>query len=58
MTMRTDIPAEAVSINGLYIEDAISGYTTIKTEGREAMPIRHNTYDVGTADGKRIKGST
>lgn len=57
MTMRTDIPAEAVSINGLFIEDAISGYTTIKTEGREGLPINLNTYDVGTANGERIKSS-
>ena len=57
MTMRTDIPEEAVSINGMFIEDAISGYTTIKTEGREALSINLNTYDVGTADGERIKSS-
>ena len=57
MTMRTDIPAEAVSINGLFIEDAISGYTTIKTSGREALSINLNTYDVGTADGERVKSS-
>lgn len=57
MTMRTDIPAEAVSINGLYIEDAIDGYMTIKTEGREGLPISLNTYDVGTADGERVKSS-
>lgn len=55
--MRTDIPAEAVSINGLYIEDAIAGYMTIKTEGREGLPLSLNTYDVGTADGERIKSS-
>ena len=57
MTMRTDIPQEAVSINGLFIEDAIEGYTTIKTEGREGLPINLNTYDVGTANGERIKSS-
>lgn len=55
MTMRTDIPAEAVSINGLYIEDAIDGYMTIKTEGREGLPLSLNTYEVGVADGERIK---
>ena len=57
MTMRTDIPEEAVSINGLYIEDAISGYTTIKTEGREGLPISLNTYDVGTANGEKVKST-
>lgn len=57
MTMRTDIPAEAVSINGLFIEDAIQGYTTIKTSGREGLPLSMNTYDVGTADGERVKSS-
>ena len=57
MTMRTDIPAEAVSINGMYIEDAIDGYTTIKTSGREALSVNLNTYDVGTADGERVKSS-
>ena len=57
MTMRTDIPTEAVSINGMYIEDAIDGYMTIKTEGREGLPLSLATYDVGTADGERIKSS-
>lgn len=54
---RIDLPLEAVSINGQYIEDAISGYKTIITSGREGLTAELNTYSVGSADGETVKGS-
>ena len=34
---RNDLTAEAVKINGIYIEDAITGFSTLTTTGREAL---------------------
>lgn len=45
---------EAVSINGQYIEEAIEGYRTLYTEGREALAFEINEQTVGTANGSRI----
>lgn len=55
--MRTDLPIEAVSIDGTFIEDAISGYTTITTKGRESLTPAIEAYDVSSADGETIKYS-
>lgn len=43
---RTDLTAEAVKINGIYLEDAITGFTTLTTTGREALTkeILTNSY--------------
>ena len=54
---RTDLPGEAVMINGQYIEDAIPGYTTIITSGREGVARELNTYSVGAADGETFKST-
>lgn len=54
---RTDLPIEAVKINGQYIEDVLPGYTTVITSGREGLPVELDTYSVGTADGEKLKGS-
>ena len=54
---RTDLPQEAVMINGQYIEDAIPGYYTIITSGREGLTAELNTYSVGAADGETFKSS-
>lgn len=50
------LPAEAVSINGTYLENIIDGYRTLYVKGRESLGINLNTYSVGTADGERVKG--
>ena len=50
------LPAEAVSINGTYLENVIDGYRTLYVKGRESLGINLNTYSVGTADGERVKG--
>lgn len=54
---RYDLPQEAVSINGQYIEDVLPGYKTVTTTGREGLTPELNTYTVGTADGETVKGS-
>lgn len=54
---RTDLPSEAVKINGQYIEDVLPGYYTITTSGREGLAPELDTYTVGVADGETVKGS-
>lgn len=49
------LPAEAVSINGMYIENIISGYQTLYTSGRETLAVNLDTLTVGSADGEVIK---
>lgn len=53
---RTNLPQEAVKINGQYIEDVLPGYYTITTSGREGLPAELSTYTVGVTDGETIKG--
>lgn len=52
---RSDLPIEAVSIDGAYIEDLIPGYKTITTTGREALTPEVESYTVGSSDGSTIK---
>ena len=52
---RSDLPIEAVSIDGSYIEDMIPGYKTITTTGREALTPEVESYTVGSSDGSTIK---
>lgn len=54
---RSDLKNEAVKIDGSYIEDSISGYTTLSSSGRESLPLELETYTVGTADGESFKYS-
>ena len=51
------LPAEAVSLNGTYLENIIKGYRTLYVKGRESLGIDLNTYSVGVADGEKVKGS-
>lgn len=51
----TPLPAEAVSINGTYLENIIDGYRTLYTSGRESLELELGTYSVGSADGEKIK---
>ena len=53
----TYLPAEAVSLNGTFLEEIIDGYRTLYVKGRESLKPELDTYGVGTADGERIKGS-
>ena len=49
------LPAEALKINGNYIENIISGYRTLNVSGRESLSPELNTYETGTRDGSRLK---
>jgi predicted phage tail component-like protein len=51
------LPAEAVSLNGTFLENIIQGYRTLYVKGRESLGIDLNTYSVGVADGEKVKGS-
>lgn len=53
----TYLPAEAVKINGEYLEDIITGYRTLYVGGRESLEPELDTYEVGTADGDRLKST-
>lgn len=52
---RTDLPIEAPSIDGQYIEDAIQGYKTIMTRGREALQPEITNYSSTLTDGEQVK---
>lgn len=43
---RNDLAADAVKINGLYLEDVITGFTTVNSSGRETLTkeITTNSY--------------
>lgn len=45
------LPAEAVSINGTFLEDLIDGYRTLYTSGRESLGKEFSSYDDTGADG-------
>lgn len=49
------LPAEAVSINGQYIENVLDGYRTLYTKGRESLGAELTTYSVGVSNGERFK---
>lgn len=51
------LPTEAVSIDGLYIEEAIPGYRTLYTKGRESLSKEITSYSVGSAHGERVKST-
>lgn len=47
----TDLPAEAMQVNGAYLENEISGYRTLYTEGRETLTTEISTIDSDYVDG-------
>lgn len=49
------LPSEALKINGVYIENEITGYRTLYTSGREALSAEIETYETGIKDGSKIK---
>lgn len=49
------LPAEALQINGEYIENLIPGYRTLGTTGREALSPELNYYETGIRDGSIMK---
>ena len=49
------LPAEALQLNGEYIENIIDGYRTLQVSGREALSQELESYEVGIRDGSRLK---
>lgn len=49
------LPAEALQINGEYIENLIDGYRTLSVSGREALGAELDTFETGVRDGARLK---
>lgn len=46
-----DLPSEAMQVNGVYLENEISGYRTLYTEGRETLTTEISTIDSDYTDG-------
>lgn len=49
------LPAEALKINGEYIENVIDGYRTLHVSGREALSPDVESFSTGNRDGTRRK---
>ena len=48
------LPAEAMSFNGSYLERLIPGYRTLNVSGRESIPTEISTIESGISDGNRF----
>ena len=49
------LPSEAVSIDGTFIENVISGYRTLYVSGRESLGVEIDGQVVSAADGEQFK---
>lgn len=49
------IPSEAVSINGVFLENVIDGYRTLHVSGRDDFALELNTQKLPTDLGTRLK---
>ena len=54
-TADASFPAEAMEINGTYLEDAIAGYRTLYVKGREALTAELTTFETGIRDGQTLQ---
>lgn len=54
-TTTTVLPSEAVSINGVYLENEIDGYRTLYVKGREVLSPEIEYGEVGVRDGSYMK---
>lgn len=54
-TTTTVLPSEAVMINGVYLENVISGYRTLYVKGREILSPEIEYGEVGIRDGSYMK---
>ena len=50
------LPAEAVSVNGKYIENVIQGYRTMYVTGRELLESEIKEQQIGYTDGPVYTG--
>lgn len=51
----TNLPSEALQINGEYIENIISGYRTLYVSGREALSPELATLETGIRNGSMLQ---
>lgn len=49
------LPAEALMLNGEYLENLIPGYRTLNVQGREALSPELSTYNTGVRDGSTLQ---
>lgn len=49
-----DLPAEAMNINGRYIENEIKGYRTLHVLGRELLESEIKGQEIGNSDGEEF----
>ena len=49
------LPAEAMNINGVYIENEIPGYRTLQVEGRELLDSEISDMQIGNSNGTRYR---
>lgn len=54
-TITKTLPAEAVSVNGKYIENEIEGYHTLHVVGRELLESEVTDRQIGNADGSEFQ---
>ena len=51
-TGSTQLPAEALQINGIFIENVIEGYRTLYTSGREMIAPEVNALELSKRHGQ------
>lgn len=52
---KEELPAEAMSINGTYIENEIEGYRTLTVTGRELLESEITDRQIGNSDGTEFQ---
>lgn len=56
LQVSTDLPAEALSINGEWIENLIPEYRTLHVSGRELLGSEIDDYEIGNVNGTKYRG--
>lgn len=51
----TSLPSEALKINGVYLENKVTGYRTLYVKGREMLAPDIETYETGVRDGSILQ---
>ena len=51
----TSLPSEALKINGVYLENKVTGYRTLYVKGREMLAPDIETYETGVRDGSTLQ---
>lgn len=51
----SNLPSEAISINGEYVEEILPGYRTLYTEGREMLESEVTEIQIGSQNGSRYQ---